>query len=462
MIIINRYTCTPPNYIQILPHKLLAARVYGSCNMGKKGSSSNSSANSKPATATPVEEPTKRPPRGHRQKGAGTVIVAKPPTVTTDGIVLAPHMRLPSVLVREHCQREKRPLPVYFDSRGPNQQTCLLKDPKNSKDDLKFCPVQHFETPMQAKEYASLLALFHLQPTLPLERRLPEPYATAWKDMTRRPTPGNASQVTGKAVSSNERKQTEAIASVTDLNTNSSPIAAVGTVKATHAPVLGLRAATSFASKAAQTQADRERVLNLSRKKAYFDAVRRANKPESVFMTTKLRTTIEEALGIRKLDSAVQGEEAHQFADVNSLDVLVKRLASCRVDSVAGLLAAVISVHGVANLTQNVFQELSEKLLFRRDVVLQALCMLLLSASGGAGMGLSNDDLMSNLPELLDIELKRSLEVIAEAALDEGSGMFAQKEAIAQGLLRDYCLEFLCLHMEESELPEVREVRRHN
>jgi len=38
--------------------------------------------------------------KGHRQRGAGTVITAKPPIVTTDGITLKAHERLPYQLVK--------------------------------------------------------------------------------------------------------------------------------------------------------------------------------------------------------------------------------------------------------------------------------------------------------------------------------------------------------------------------
>ena len=55
----------------------------------------------------------KREPRGHRQKGSGNVIVGKAPVVTSDGIVLRPHERLPTQLLQEYCQKEKRPGPRY-------------------------------------------------------------------------------------------------------------------------------------------------------------------------------------------------------------------------------------------------------------------------------------------------------------------------------------------------------------
>eukprot|EP01036_Dinobryon_divergens_P050408 gene50408-67510_t len=130
-----------------------------------------------------------RKPKGHRQRGAGTVITGKAAVVTDDGVVLQPHQRLPSQIIQEYCQKEKRPTPIYNkcppDSDDPTlvKFRLLLKDKKNTKDDLEFCPVQNFETEKVAKDFAALLALFHFQPTLPHERKLPEPYRTTWIDM---------------------------------------------------------------------------------------------------------------------------------------------------------------------------------------------------------------------------------------------------------------------------------------
>jgi hypothetical protein len=60
----------------------------------KKGASSTPATTATTAasaqTATTAKDGTPRPPiaRGHKQRGAGTVIVAKAPVVTNDGIVL--------------------------------------------------------------------------------------------------------------------------------------------------------------------------------------------------------------------------------------------------------------------------------------------------------------------------------------------------------------------------------------
>jgi hypothetical protein len=58
-----------------------------------------------------------------------------------------------------------------------------IPDAKNSKNDLRFCTVQTFDSAKLAKEYTALLALFHFQPTIPLERKLPKPFDIAWLDL---------------------------------------------------------------------------------------------------------------------------------------------------------------------------------------------------------------------------------------------------------------------------------------
>ena len=139
--------------------------------MGKKGPSSSSSSSggagggkgqaaAAGAAEPPASEggPRKRPPKGHRQRGAGAVMVDKgawrwvymvcvlcvwgyvgvctlsppPPKknmthhkihhhqkkktkgpIERGGVVVQSWQRVPSTLLQEHCQREKRPRPSY-------------------------------------------------------------------------------------------------------------------------------------------------------------------------------------------------------------------------------------------------------------------------------------------------------------------------------------------------------------
>jgi hypothetical protein len=138
----------------------------------------------KPAAPEPTPAAaTGKPPKGHRQRGAGTVITAKPPVVTGDGVVLKAHERLPSQLLHEYCQGQKRPTPSYFANPPGNRFRVVLRDGKNDKNDLTFATPQAFETSSMARDFAALLALFHVQRNFPLERRLPEPYASTWLSM---------------------------------------------------------------------------------------------------------------------------------------------------------------------------------------------------------------------------------------------------------------------------------------
>lgn len=455
--------------------------------MGKKGPSSSSSSKPPANVAVPAAAAAEgaapgRKARGHRQKGAGTVIVAKPPEVTTDGIVLAPHMRLPSVLVREYCQREKRPAPIY-GQEGPNRMALLLRDAKNAKDDLRFCPVQSFESPTQAREYAALLALHHLQPSLPLERKLPEPFSHTWLDMTRSSSKATSATAAGRNKKEEDKKLSTSAtdkpvpstagqavarppAACKDFTATANPI--VG--KAAPAPVLGLRATSQFASKSAKSQSNLAEVSASARKRAYFDAVRRANKPESVFMGARLRVLIEQALGVQKMkamDEDVIEDDSAVHRDITDIQTLCHRVATDggSAASVLSILSSHLTPAALRDLPERIYAELAGKRHFRPDAVLHALAMLLLGAgpshAGGSPSAAAGDQLGD--------ELRRCLEFLDQDSTEKDQALPASnapsatarltasaKESVARGLCRDQCLEYLCLHMEEDDLPEVK------
>ncbi|KAM3570525.1 hypothetical protein VYU27_007404, partial [Nannochloropsis oceanica] len=158
--------------------------------MGKKGNSSSPSsapttvpASGSAAAGTGVDN--KKKARGHRQRGAGAVMVDKGP-VERNGVTLQTWQRLPSTLLQEHCQREKRPKANYYPAKiRPGDKGCkmqvVLPDPKKQREkDLRFEPTVCSDDSHGARENAALLALLHLTPTLPLERHLPEPYKSTW------------------------------------------------------------------------------------------------------------------------------------------------------------------------------------------------------------------------------------------------------------------------------------------
>jgi hypothetical protein len=95
------------------------------------------------------------------------------------GILLKPFERLPTTLLQEYCQKEKRIMAKYNQCRittddkvevdesegsGPRfKYEVLLEDKKNSKFDLKFTPNTSFSSDKVAKDFAALLALWHFQ-----------------------------------------------------------------------------------------------------------------------------------------------------------------------------------------------------------------------------------------------------------------------------------------------------------
>jgi hypothetical protein len=318
--------------------------------------------------------------RGHKQRGAGTVIVARPNITTNDGVVLKPHERLPSTLLHEYCQREKRPAPKYATNPPGIRMTAILEDAKNSKNDLRFSPVQAAESSAIARDFAALLALFHFQKTLPLERRLPEPYSTTWTELTKASKPGSESPtpatvpppapVIAKKTAADvppppsyQKSTVTVVVPVLDKNTadwlchacgnqnfaktasgiprtkcfrcqtpkseNCTLVASVTTSTAAttttttadgkairKAPqaITDLRAENKFVSKSEAEQHRLQLRTQRNQRLTFFDALKRANRPKTIHLTTELRNTFEQLLGLSSLKSSFANNS--QYASI--------------------------------------------------------------------------------------------------------------------------------------------------
>lgn len=244
----------------------------------------------------------KRPPKGHRQRGAGTIIKAPPVVTTTEGVVLAPHMRLPTVLLQEFCQREKRSKPVYelVESGDHFKYRVVLIDPKSSRHDLTFSPLQGCESEKNAKEFAALLALFNFQSNLPLERKLPEPFSSTWISMVDRKT---------ETAKSSKKEEATSKASVS----SDSGLAPKGLL-----PIVGLTASNSFAS-----AAERERIAGLERRdrakhESQLESLTSANYPPTFSVPLHLQRILQEALHLET------GPCTSQLRSVPSMEVRSK------------------------------------------------------------------------------------------------------------------------------------------
>mmetsp|Transcript_14777 Transcript_14777/g.22295 ORF Transcript_14777/g.22295 Transcript_14777/m.22295 type:complete len:1277 (+) Transcript_14777:83-3913(+) len=113
------------------------------------------------------------------QRVAAKLVDAGPKRELETGVTVAGWQKLPSILISEWCKKEKRPAPRYVGAPG-GRMRLVLTDPKKSEKDLHFCPREEHALP---KETAALLALDYIQPNLPLERKLPEPFRSMWLAM---------------------------------------------------------------------------------------------------------------------------------------------------------------------------------------------------------------------------------------------------------------------------------------
>jgi len=106
----------------------------------------------------------------------------------TQGLTIKEWQRTPKQLVSEFCQGQKRPRPLYKQTKGEGFRCRLvLPDPKgNSEKDIVLCTAESFETQVESEHAAALLGLKHVDGERQHEKRLPEPYRTAWLLLTGR------------------------------------------------------------------------------------------------------------------------------------------------------------------------------------------------------------------------------------------------------------------------------------
>ena len=126
--------------------------------------------------------------KGSRDQRIASKLTDKGPK-EVKGLIVKTHEKLPSQMLGEWCQREKRPKPRWHPAKpappGKFRSRCIVPDPKRrgAEHDLAFCPAEAFPSESIAKENAALLALKQTQGSLPLERKLPEPYRSTWLAM---------------------------------------------------------------------------------------------------------------------------------------------------------------------------------------------------------------------------------------------------------------------------------------
>ncbi|KAJ1444519.1 hypothetical protein M885DRAFT_474356 [Pelagophyceae sp. CCMP2097] len=255
--------------------------------------------------------------RGAKETRVAAKLTDKGPITAKDGIKVESWQRLPSTLIGEWCQREKRPRPDYRTARPAKgaqgdfkcRYRCILPDKKKpgSEHDLTFCPTAAFATEPSARESAALLALFHVMPLLPLELKLPEPYRASWLSVTGRDKPKNKFEAKAADRKAAALKPTAAAGLDTgaraDFLKRVNDGADVGQAAASVAPKAPLQTAplamdAKYASRAEADRARREREAVSNGKQHKREARARANRDAKVFMADRVRRDICALLGL--------------------------------------------------------------------------------------------------------------------------------------------------------------------
>lgn len=253
--------------------------------------------------------------KGHKQKGGSgqTRVVGEQAQTTAVGQTqVAQWQKLPSALLREFCQKQKRPPPKFKEILQDHQKTkfkvrCIVPDAKDSDKDLFLVPANPVANEEQAQEEAALLALLQLTPSLPHERKLPEPYKTTWLTAVQ----------ASKAQQQQQQQQQSKGPSNKDGDANAktasaSAPASTHTNKATANTnlVLGTSHVSSAERRKQQEERKRERNARIRR----HENIRMANRDHPVFLSAKLRQQIQrllqgDSIGINPADDTDDGED---------------------------------------------------------------------------------------------------------------------------------------------------------
>lgn len=424
--------------------------------------------------------------KGHKQRGAGTVITAKPAVVTDDGIVLKAHERLPSQLLQEYCQKEKRPNPKYFHEPPGTRYKVILEDPKNSKNNLSFCPNHPATSDKVARDFAALLALHHFQKTLPLERKLPEPYSTTWIQMISGKSseslketsvisanPAIVSVKTGEKAltvvaldeetadwlcescgSQNFAKlasgikrikcfkcqvakstscvlvaSTKTIASsvstsiVAGESSNNITTDKVKLKKAPPTAIMDLKSDFKYASLAEKQRVDVEKNASRKRKNTYFEALKRANKPTPILLNTKMKKLLEQLL---QIDDCAINSDRDQKEESCTIDEILKLVETDGL--ISPLESNVLTIELQLDVVSNIVRSLKSQG-FSESAIAKAL-----------------KSCLSSTETILD-------ECDSATSNDKVRSIF--HDTIVQ-----LCLEYMCLYFDEDCLPEVIESKK--
>lgn len=259
---------------------------------------------------------------GHRQRGAGTVSVSKEDTIR-QGVMCKEWQRTPMQLLQEFCHSKKRRNAFYARARSKDaakfRMRCVLPDVKDSSKDLSFCPEQEFDTQDDAKHCAALLALKHVEPLRPHERKLPDPYRSLWLSLDSQEKV-EAKTIVNRNSDKQQENLTPRVEKETMMETITLPTLDIWgteteeiTKKANSSEkTVKLTMDRQFASHKAFESAKLAQMQAKNKKQRARDNRDRANRPKSVMMSVQCRELIENVL--RLLNEEELGKKTMQMA----------------------------------------------------------------------------------------------------------------------------------------------------
>lgn len=225
--------------------------------------------------------------KGHKQKGASgqTASAGQQAQTTAVGQTqVAQWQKLPSTILREYCQKQKRPPPKFKELMNDHTKKnfkvrVIVPDGKDSDKDLILVPAKPVGNEEQATEEASLLALLQLTPNLPHERKLPEPYKTTWLAavQTQKDGQNSGNSKPNKDIDSKPAGSSEGVGQ--------------GSSKASSNTSLTLGSAFTSQADRRKHQEEKKRQLNARIRK--HEAIRMANRNHPVFLSATLRQQIQ-------------------------------------------------------------------------------------------------------------------------------------------------------------------------
>ena len=244
--------------------------------------------------------------KGHKQKGASgqTASVSKDAVVTRKGQTkIEQWQKLPSQLLADICKKEKRPPPKYkaLDKHGSKHKyRCIVQDAKQSRrggeHDLILIPREAVDNEEQAREESALLALLQLTPKIPHERKLPEPYKTTWTNAVKALSEGGGgSSGSGGAANAADDKK-DGGRNKDETGSNANTNANTSKPKGGAASSSNLALSKSYSTLSEKRkQMDEKRRLRNARI-AKHEAIRTANRDHQVYMSASVRKRIETLL----------------------------------------------------------------------------------------------------------------------------------------------------------------------